>query len=164
MFRCCGVVKKKADAVVITSDKYLCQLVREDGRVVCHDLAKELLLDADAVRAKFGVDPAQIPDYLGLVGDAVDNLPGVPGVGAKGAAAALNAWYSIEEMPHDEAAWKALPVRGAASLGRKISEHREVALKTKDLATVVHDVPGVAPGLRAQPVLVAEKTRTEVDL
>ncbi len=143
-----GVVKKKADAVVITTDKDLCQLVREDGRVVCHDLAKEQIFDADAVRAKFGVDPAQIPDYLGLVGDTVDNLPGVPGVGAKGAAAALNAWYTIDEMPHEEAEWKALPVRGAASLGRKISEHRDVALRTKDLATVRHDVPGVAPGLR----------------
>lgn len=143
-----GVVGKKGEAVVITSDKDLCQLVREDGRVVCLDLAKEKTYDADAVRAKFGVDPAQIPDYLGLVGDTVDNLPGVPGVGAKGAAAALGAWYTIDEMPHEEAPWKALGVRGAASLGRKISEHRDVALRTKQLATVRHDVPGVAPGLR----------------
>jgi DNA polymerase-1 len=143
-----GILKRKGDAVVITSDKDLCQLVREDGRVVCHDLAKEKIYDADAVRDKFGVDPAQIPDYLGLVGDTVDNLPGVPGVGAKGAAAALNAWYTIDEMPHEEEPWKALGLRGAASLGRKISEHRDIALQTKGLATVVHDVPGIEPGLR----------------
>ena len=142
-----GVVRRKGDAVVITSDKDLCQLVREDGRIVCHDLAKDRLFDADAVRGKFGVDPAQIPDYLGLVGDSVDNLPGVPGVGPKGASAALQAFGRIEAMPDDPASWADLEVRGAASLGRKISEHRELALRTKDLATVRDDVPGVDPGL-----------------
>lgn len=143
-----GVVRRKGEAVVITSDKDLCQLVREDGRIVCHDLAKGQTFDAAAVRAKFGVDPAQIPDYLGLVGDTVDNLPGVPGVGPKGAAAALRAFGRIEDMPEDPAEWAALGVRGAASLGRKISEHRDLALRTKQLATVRDDVPGVDPGLR----------------
>jgi len=143
-----GVVRKKGEAVVITTDKDLCQLVREDGRIVCHDLAKQRTFDADAVREKFGVDPSQIPDYLGLVGDTVDNLPGVPGVGPKGAAAALQAFGHIEAMPDDPAAWADLKVRGAASLGRKIAEHRKTALKTKDLATVVDQVPGIDPGLR----------------
>lgn len=142
-----GVVRRKGEAVVITTDKDLCQLVREDGRIVCHDLAKENTFDADAVRAKFGVDPSQIPDYLGLVGDTVDNLPGVPGVGPKGAAAAIKAFGGIDEMPVDPDPWSGLKVRGAASLGRKINEHRDVALRTKDLATVVDRVPGVDPGL-----------------
>jgi DNA polymerase-1 len=142
-----GVVRRKGDAVVITSDKDLCQLVREDGRIVCHDLAKDQIFDADAVRGKFGVDPTQIPDYLGLVGDSVDNLPGVPGVGPKGASAALRAFGRIEAMPDDPSSWADLGVRGAASLGRKISEHRELALRTKELATVRDDVPGVDPGL-----------------
>ena len=90
------VARRGADAVVVTTDKDLAQLVREDGRIVLHDLAREETFDADRVRDKFGVDPEQIPDYLGLVGDKVDNLPGVPGVGAKGAAAVLRAFGTID--------------------------------------------------------------------
>lgn len=142
------VVARKGSAVVITSDKDLCQLVREDGRLVCFDLAKDTLYDADGVRAKFGVDPAQIPDYLGLVGDTVDNLPGVPGVGPKSAAAALGAFGRIEDMPADPEAWSHLGVRGAKSLAVKIHENRDRALRTKQLATVVRDVPDLARGLR----------------
>ena len=89
---CDEVVRRRARARVVTTDKDLCQLVREDGRVVVHDLAKEKTLDADGVREKFGVSPSQIPDYLGLVGDTIDNLPGVPGVGPKSASGVLQAF------------------------------------------------------------------------
>ena len=84
-----GLVRRRARAVIVSTDKDLAQLVREDGRVSLYDPAKRQKVDADGVRARFGVDPSQIPDYLGLMGDAVDNLPGVPGVGTKSAAAAL---------------------------------------------------------------------------
>ena len=142
------LLKKGARVSVVSVDKDLAQLVREDGRVVCHDLARDATLDADGVRAKFGVDPAQIPDYLGLVGDAVDNLPGVPGVGAKTAAAALGAFGRIEAIPEDPEAWKQVGVRGAARAAGRIAEHRERALRTRELATVRRDVPGIAPSLR----------------
>ena len=99
---------KGCRVVVVSTDKDLAQLVREDGSVTMFDLAKEVSVDADGVRQKFGVDPAQIPDFLGIVGDTVDNLPGVPGVGPKGAAAALGAFGRIEDVPADPAAWNAV--------------------------------------------------------
>jgi DNA polymerase-1 len=128
---------------VHTSDKDLAQVVREDGRVVLRDPRSGERIDADAVRARFGVDPARIPDYLGLVGDAVDNLPGVPGVGPKTAGALLRAFGSLEAIPEDPAAWEGLGLRGAARLAGRIAEHRERALRTRDLATLRDDVPGL---------------------
>jgi 5'-3' exonuclease len=101
------------------------------------------------VREKFGVDPSQITDYLGLIGDTVDNLPGVPGVGPKGASAALCAFGRIEDIPADAAKWEGLAVRGARRIAGLVDEHRELALRTRGLATLVRDVPGLAGGLRA---------------
>ena len=155
------VVRRKADARVLTTDKDLCQLVREDGRVVVYDLAKEKTFDADAVREKFGVSPAQIPDYLGLVGDTIDNLPGVPGIGAKSAAAVLQAFETIENVPDDFEAWGDVSVRGAKRMAEKIAEHRDRALKTKDLATVLREVPGVKPGLSDLAYRGADRERVE---
>jgi 5'-3' exonuclease len=132
----------------VSSDKDLSQLVREDGSVVLHDNARGTTLDADGVRGKFGVDPAQIPDYLGLVGDAVDCLPGVPGVGPKGAAAVLGRFGRIDAVPEDPDAWDGVEVRGAPRLAARIAEHRERALFTRELATVVRTVPGVKARLR----------------
>ncbi len=148
---CEEILRGDGRARVLTTDKDLCQLVREDGRVVVHDLAKEKTFDADAVREKFGVSPAQIPDYLGLVGDVIDNLPGVPGIGAKSAAAILRVFESIEAIPAVEdgasgsGAWSRVAVRGAAKIAQKVEAHRERALATKSLATVLRAVPGVEP-------------------
>lgn len=155
------VVRRRGSARVLTTDKDLCQLVREDGRVVVHDLAKEKTFDADAVREKFGVSPAQIPDYLGLVGDKIDNLPGVPGIGAKSAAAVLQAFETIEDVPDDFDAWGDVSVRGAKRMAEKIAEHRDRALKTKDLATVLRAVPGVRPGLSELAYRGADRERVE---
>ena len=137
------VTRRGGEAIIVTTDKDLAQLVTEDGRVVLYDLAKDRTLDAPAVRQRFGVDPGQIPDYLALVGDAVDELPGVPGVGPKGAAAALDAFGSLDAMPDDPDAWAKLPVRGARRIGERIATHREQALQVRGLATVVRDVPGL---------------------
>ena len=143
------LVSQEADVVVVTSDKDLAQLVREDASVVLYDLARDATLDASGVRARFGVDPEQIPDYLGLVGDAVDNLPGVPGVGPRTASAALRAFRAIEGIPADPRAWAGVPVRGAARLARAIDHHREQALRVRELATVEREVPGVRCGLHS---------------
>lgn len=155
------VIRRRGRARVLTTDKDLCQLVREDGRVVVHDLAKEKTFDADAVREKFGVSPSQIPDYLGLVGDTIDNLPGVPGIGAKSAAAVLQAFETIESVPDDFDQWGDISVRGAKRMAERIAEHRERALKTKDLATVLRKVPGVSPGLSDLSYRGADRERTE---
>ena len=141
------LLAQRANALIVTTDKDLTQLVREDGRVKVYDLAREEVRDADAVRARFGVDPEQIPDYLGLVGDAVDNLPGVPGVGPKSAAAALRCFGRIEGIPADPSAWSGAGVRGAASVAARIEAHRDRALRTRALATLRRDVPGLATGL-----------------
>jgi 5'-3' exonuclease len=100
------------------------------------------------VREKFGVDPGQIPDYLGLVGDAIDSLPGVPGVGAKTAAAVLAAFGTLDRIPPFGDAWRDVSFRGAARAAERIAEHRERALRTRELATVRRDVPGVRADLR----------------
>jgi len=143
------LVSRGADVVVVTGDKDLAQLVREDARVVLYDLARDTTLDARGVRAKFGVDPAQIPDYLALVGDTVDNLPGVPGVGPRSASAALRAFGTIEGIPADPRAWAGVPVRGAARIALAIEAHREQALRVRALATVEREVPGLPDGLEA---------------
>ncbi len=155
------VIRQRGRARIITTDKDLCQLVREDDRVVVYDLAKDKTYDADGVREKFGVSPSQIPDYLGLVGDAIDNLPGVPGVGAKSAAALLRVFESIEDIPDELEKWSDVKVRGAQRLVEKIVEHRERALKTKELATVLLKVPGVTPSLTDLAYSGANRERTE---
>lgn len=142
------LLRRGASVRVVTTDKDLAQLVREDGRVTLWDMARQCECDADGVRERFGVDPAQIPDYLGLVGDAVDNLPGVPGVGAKTAAAALRAFGRIERVPADPAKWSGVPVRGAKRAAGLVDTHRERALHTRRLATLVRDVPGLRALLR----------------
>jgi 5'-3' exonuclease len=155
------VTRRKARARVMTTDKDLCQLVREDDRVVVYDLAKDRTFDADGVREKFGVSPHQIPDYLGLVGDTIDNLPGVPGIGAKSAAAVLQTFETIEEIPDAFEDWPDMRVRGAKRMAERIALHRERALKTKDLATVLRKVPGVTPGLSDLAYRGADRERTE---
>ena len=127
---------------IVSSDKDLTQLVREDGSVRFHDLAREITLDADGVRAKFGVAPAQIPDYLALLGDNVDDLPGVPGFGAKTAAAVLAAFGRLEAIPEDPSAWLRASLRGAEKLAASWRAHRAQALRVRELATVVREVPG----------------------
>jgi 5'-3' exonuclease len=155
------LLRSRARVVIVTSDKDLTQLVREDGRVTVYDLGRDVTLDADGVRAKFGVDPEQIPDYLGLVGDAVDNLPGVPGVGPKSAAAVLRCFGRIEAIPADPADWSGLELRGSARVAALIEAHRERALLTRELATLRRDVPGVAGGLRTLRYRGADRAGVE---
>jgi len=93
-----------------TVDKDLAQCVRGDRVVQAHRVAKAIL-DADAVRRKFGVGPSLIPDLLALVGDAADGYPGIPGIGAIGAARLLNRYGPIEAFPPE-----VLGARRAAAL------------------------------------------------
>jgi 5'-3' exonuclease len=129
------------DGVVILSpDKDMTQCVREDGRVACFDRRKALLIDADAVRAKFGVSPGSIPDYLALVGDSADGFPGVPGWGAKSAAAVLSRYEHLEGIPGRASQWDAA-VRGAITLAANLRDHRAEAFLFRELATLSLDAP-----------------------
>jgi len=138
-----GACAEGARVVIVSADKDLCQLVREDGAAIHHDLARERTLDAKGVRERFGVAPARIPDWLALVGDAVDDLPGVPGFGPKSAAATLAAFGDLAAFPADPALWANSGMRGAARLAESFAAHRERALEVRELATLVRDVPAL---------------------
>lgn len=125
---------------ICTPDKDMAQCVRTDGRVVQFDRRKQLVIDEAAVIAKFGVPPASIPDYLALVGDSADGYPGLPGWGAKGAAAVLSRYGSIEAIPDSAAEWD-IPLRGAERMAQTLRENRELALLFKDLATLRDSEP-----------------------
>ena len=85
----------------------------------------------------------------------------MPGVGAKSAAAVLQVFDSIEDIPDDFEQWSSVEVRGARRLAERIKEHRARALKTKELATVLRKVPGVTPGLTELAYRGADRERTE---
>ena len=95
--------------------------MRED-RIVQIDRRSKVIRDADGVRAKFGVNPELIPDYLALVGDAADGYPGIAGIGPKGAAALLTRYGAIERFPPQE-----------------LGERQRLALLFKVLATLRTD-------------------------
>lgn len=134
--------KFDADAGAIrlaTVDKDLAQCVRGE-RVIMVDRRRKQTMDEEGVKAKFGVAPAQIPDYLALVGDTADGYPGIPGWGAKSAAAALRAHGSIEAIPDDPGVWTS-NVRGKETIAAALASRRTEALLYKRLATLRTDAP-----------------------
>jgi len=120
-----------------TPDKDLAQCVEGD-RVVQLDRRKGELRDAAGVRAKFGVDPTSIADWLALTGDSADGFPGLPGWGAKSSATVLAHYGDLESIPFDPAEW-AVPVRGAARLAATLESQIDDARLFKDLATLRDD-------------------------
>ena len=122
-----------------TPDKDLAQCVRAD-RVVQIDRRSGQIRDADGVRTRFGVNPESIPDYLALVGDSADGYPGIPGFGAKTAAALLAKFGHIEEIPADGSEWRA-NVYNSGTLARTLHEQRALAMRFKVLATLRTDAP-----------------------
>jgi 5'-3' exonuclease len=125
--------------LILSPDKDLAQCV-VGQRVVCLDRMRKKLLDEPGVSLKFGVTPTQIPDYLALVGDTADGIPGVPRWGAKSAAAVLSACGSLENIPDSASAWP-MTIRGASALAESLASRRTDALLYKRLATLRTDVP-----------------------
>ena len=113
--------------LIVTADKDLGQCVRGE-RVVQFDRRKREIVDADGVRAKFGVSPESIPDYLGLVGDTADGFPGLPGWGAKSAALVLARYGHIEDIPPSAGQWDVPGLRGAAKLSATLQAQLADAL------------------------------------
>ncbi|MGO9872642.1 MAG: 5'-3' exonuclease H3TH domain-containing protein [Acidimicrobiia bacterium] len=137
-----GALVAAADArveqvIICTPDKDLGQCV--GGKVVQLDRRKEILLDADGVREKFGVAPESIPDWLALVGDSADGFPGLPGFGAKSAAALLRRYRHVEDIPDDGRAWDVPGLRGVERLAATLTAGREVVDCFKVLATLRTD-------------------------
>ncbi|MGI8493409.1 MAG: 5'-3' exonuclease [Acidimicrobiales bacterium] len=130
-----------AQVVICTPDKDLGQCVSAT-RVVQLDRRRNTVFDEAGVWTKFGVGPPSIPDLLALVGDSADGFPGLPGRGAKSAAAVLAHYGSIEAIPDAAGQWE-VTVRAGATLARTLADNRELAMLFKDLAT-----------LRTQPAVV----------
>src|SRR5881628_1820713 len=125
--------------VVCTPDKDLAQCVRGD-RIVQLDRRTRELRNESAVRQKFGVPPASIPDWLALVGDSADGYPGLPGWGEKSTAAVLARYQHLEHIPRLATEWD-VSVRGAMRLATTLTEQRERALLFRKLATLRADAP-----------------------
>jgi 5'-3' exonuclease len=120
--------------LVCTPDKDLGQVV--GGKVVQFDRRKGgTLIDADGIRAKFGVDPESIPDYLALVGDSADGFPGIQGWGAKSAATVLAHYKHLEAIPPAAGQWE-VSVRNSPTLASRLHAELETALLFKRLATL----------------------------
>lgn len=133
-----GLRSRGIPSLIISADKDLSQLLQAgDGQ---WDYARDLRWDVSGVRARYGVEARQIPDFLGLAGDAVDNIPGVPGVGAKTAAALLEHFNSLDELLTRLVELPYLRLRGAAAHAQRIGEHREMALLCRELATIRCDI------------------------
>jgi 5'-3' exonuclease len=128
------------DQVVICSpDKDLAQLVTGD-RVVSWDRRREIVYDEAAVIEKYGVSPASIPDYLALVGDSADGIPGIPTWGAKSSAAFLSKFGHIENIPDDTAQWDMTAGR-ARRLAENLAAHKEQVNLYRRLTSLRTDVP-----------------------
>jgi len=128
------------DQVLICSpDKDLAQLVSQD-RVVCWDRRRNIVYDEAAVIEKYGVAPVSIPDWLALVGDAADGIPGVTSWGAKSSATVLSKYQHLEAIPAEVEEWE-ISVRGARRLLENFTAHREQAFLYRRLTTLRSDVP-----------------------
>jgi 5'-3' exonuclease len=131
---------------MITPDKDLGQCV-VGNRVVQYDRRNDLIVNETAIIEKFGVGPASIADWLGLVGDTADGFPGLPGWGAKSATSVLSRYLHIGDIPDSEAQWATdgVVVRGAAKLAATLRDQRPMAELFKQVATVVTDVSDDVP-------------------
>ncbi|MEL7025404.1 MAG: 5'-3' exonuclease H3TH domain-containing protein [Pseudomonadota bacterium] len=124
---------------IVSRDKDLTQLLAPGDTF--WDFANNKRLGYDDIRDVFGVYPEQIADLLALAGDSVDNIPGVPGVGRKTAAALLNHFGSLDVLYANLDRVCDVQVRGATKLGGKLEAHRDIAHVSRALTVIPTDVP-----------------------
>lgn len=136
-----SMLRAKASPIAILSrDKDLGQLLKREQDFLW-DYSKNEKAYADGVHSRFGVHPHQLADYLALVGDSIDDIPGVPGLGPKTAQALLGAHQSIDGIFAALDELHLLPIRGAKKLAEKLEAHEEQILMARQLATIVETVP-----------------------
>jgi 5'-3' exonuclease len=128
--------------VVCTPDKDMAQLVEGD-RIVLWDRRRRIVYDDAAVRLKWGVPPSSIPDWLALVGDSSDGYPGLPGYGAKTAAALLTRYGHLEDVPIKGSSWHLDGVRNQVGLAQVLRERLAEAMLYRDLARLRTAADGV---------------------
>ena len=117
-------LKARGDVYIVTSDKDLLQMVGD--HIYVYDAYQDLVYDRDRVQAKFGVAPEQIPAYLALTGDTIDNVPGVPGIGPKRALEIVKKYRDFDDALKNDA---------------RLQAHREKALLSRRLIELATDVP-----------------------
>jgi DNA polymerase-1 len=130
--------EKKQPVVISTGDKDIAQLVNEHISLV--NTMTDAVLDREGVIAKFGIPPELIIDFLALLGDKSDNIPGVPGVGEKTALGLLQGLGGIDSIYQRLDEVETLSFRGAKTMAAKLKEHRELAYLSYQLATIKTDV------------------------
>jgi 5'-3' exonuclease len=125
--------------VILTPDKDMAQCV-VGQRIVTYDRRNQKMYGFGDVVEKFGVEPESIPDYLALVGDTADGVPGLPGWGAKSSSVVLKRYGHLESIPESADDWD-VTVRGASKLADTLEERREDALLYRELTRLRLDVP-----------------------
>lgn len=132
-------VSPEVQVRILTPDKDLGQILKTD-RIIQIDRIRRKIIDEASMTARRGVPPASIPDWLALVGDDADGIPGIPGFGEKSAAAILARWGTIEKIPERDTDWD-VKITGAPRLAATLAANRKDALLYKRLATLVKNVP-----------------------
>lgn len=135
----CNVRKLGLCSAIISSDKDLTQIVEEQD--IWWNFPKSDHLNMDGIYDRFGVWPCQISDYLALVGDSVDNIPGVPGIGAKSAARILRVYPSLEVIYQNLPQISQLAIRGAGKMAVNLKQHNEQVFTARRLTALVNEVP-----------------------
>ena len=126
-------------ATLVTRDKDFAQLIRDHD--VYWDYSDNASYRYHQIEERFGVAPERFADFLALMGDSVDNIKGVPGVGAVTAAALMKEFVSLEELYDNLDRVAEVKVRGASKLGAKLAEHREAAFLARRLTEIACDMP-----------------------
>ncbi len=135
-----GARRQRAPVIVVSRDKDLGQLLQGPADRLW-DFAADQWLDRDGLGARFGVAPEQLADYLALVGDSIDDVPGVPGIGGKTAAALLQRYGDIDTLLASLASLAVSDLRGAGKLAARLDEYRDQIALSRQLVTLYTTVP-----------------------
>ncbi len=124
---------------LMTGDRDCFQLIDKNTSVIYPGKSEYVLLDPDSFKDKYAIRPDQVVDLKALMGDASDNIPGVPGIGEKGALSLLQQYETLDNV------YASIPSDMKPGIIKKLNEGREYAYRSKDLATIVRNVPGLPP-------------------
>lgn len=126
-------------AIMVSADKDFGQLVGDS--VEQWDFSRDQRWNAQGIKQRLGVHPHQVADFLALMGDAIDNIPGVPGIGAKTAAVLLAHFETLDALLERREEVAFLRMRGAAGIARKLHEHADMARLSRRLTGIAVDAP-----------------------
>ena len=126
-------------AIMVSADKDFGQLVGDS--VEQWDFSRDQRWNAQGIKQRLGVHPHQVADFLALMGDAIDNIPGVPGIGAKTAAVLLAHFETLDALLERREEVAFLRMRGAAGIARKLYEHADMARLSRRLTGIAVDAP-----------------------